>query len=313
MSKQIINRELEKLTPSTLIELFELDTESIDGNRLPANQRILRFHNFVSEAYLPIYFGGVKYNPVPIQFKNNEIKGDGTSLPRPRMNIGNADGIVSYYMSQADALIGARILRKRTFARFLNGDTWGLASNVNPFGTPDSEAVLSDDIFYIDKVIMENKQAVEFELASILELNKVKIPRRRMFANSCGFEYRNSTGCDYTGAPVADSADKKFGDVAGYNLTLNDRGEWDSASTYNAGDYVYIESNYLKEDGTGNKRFYYVALTNSISGPGDRPAISNKWKLDMCSRKINGCLCRFTRDNLPFGAFPGLVRVEFES
>jgi len=310
--KESINKEIHKLTPSTMIELFELDTGSIDGNRLPESQKIIRFHNYVSEAYLPIYFGGVKYSPIPVQFKNNELKGDGTSLPRPRMNIGNADGLVSYYMAQADGLIGASLLRKRTFARFLNGDTWGLSSNQNPFGTPDSEAVLSDDIFFIDKVIMENKQVVEFELASALELNKVKIPRRRMFANSCGHEYRNSTGCDYTGSPVADVADKKFGDPAGYNLTLNDAGQWNSSSTYNAGDYVYIESNFLKEDGTGKKRFYYVALTNGITGTGDRPAISDKWKLDMCSRKINGCLCRFTQDNLPFGAFPGLIRVEFE-
>jgi len=311
MSKQIINKELEKLTPSTLIELFELDTTEIDGNRLPENQQIIRFHNFVSESFFPVYFADTKYIAVPIMFKNNELKGDGTTLPRPRLNIGNADGIVSYFMSQTDGLIGAKLTRRRTFARFLNGTTWGLASNVNPIGSPDAEAALSEDIFFVEKIIMENKQVVEFELASSLELHKVKIPRRRMFANNCVFEYRNSTGCDYTGAPVADYGDKKF-DSTGYNLTLTDRGLWDSSASYDAGDYIYIESSFLKEDGSGAKRFYYVCLENGVTGAENRPAISNKWKLDMCSRKINGCLCRFTKDNLPFGGFPALIRVELE-
>ncbi len=312
MSKQVVNKELSKLAPSTQIELFELDTTGIDGNRLPSNQQLIRFHNFVSEGYYPIYFGSVKYSPIPVLFKNNETKGDGTSLPRPHLNVGNADGMVSYFMSQADGLIGAKLTRRRTFARFLSGETWGLASNINPLGTPDSEAVLSDDIFYIDKIVAENKQIVEFELASILELNKVKIPRRRMFATNCGFEYRNSSGCDYQGIPVADAADKKFG-AGGYGLTLNDRGIWSSSSSYDSGDYVYIESPFFNEDNTQRKRFYYVCMVDGTIGPETRPAISDNWKLEMCSRKINGCLCRFTANNLPFGGFPALIRVGFES
>lgn len=311
MSKQVVNKELAKLTPSTLIELFELDTTGIDGNKLPSGQQVIRFHNFVSEGYYPIYFASTKYVPIPVQFKNNETKGDGTSLPRPRLNIGNADGLVSYYMSQADGLIGAQLRRRRTFARFLSGQTWGLSAGANPFGTPDSEAYVSDDIFFVDKIVSENKQTVEFELASILELNKVKLPRRRMFATNCGFEYRNSTGCDYTGAPCSDVADKKF--VADYGLTLTDRGIWSSSTTYNIGDYVYVESTFDKEDGSGKKRFYYVCFANGVVGPETRPVISSVWKSDMCSRKINGCLCRFTADNLPFGGFPALIRVGFEN
>ncbi len=312
MSKVIVNQELSKLAPTALIELFELDSTHIDGNRLPAGQQILRFHNFVSEGYYPVYFGSVRYNPIPVQYKNSEVKGDGTSLPRPHLNIGNADGLVSYYMSQADGLIGARLLRKRTFARFLSGETWNMTSNINPYGTPDADAVLSDDVFYIDKIIAENKQIVEFELASVLELNKVKIPRRRMFATNCGHEYRNSTGCDYTGVPVADSSDRKFG-AGGYGFTLQDRGLWSASNTYDQGDYVYLESSVLKEDGSAPKKFYYVCLENTTSGAATRPAISDRWKLEMCSRKINGCLCRFTADNLPFGGFPALIRVGFDN
>jgi lambda family phage minor tail protein L len=311
MSKAVVNKELFKLTPSTIIELFELDTTGIDGNRLPASQQVIKFHNCVSEGYYPIYFGSVKYMPIPVTFKNNETKGDGTALPRPRLNIGNADGMVSYYMSQADGLVGARLLRKRTYARFLSGETWGLAAGNNPFGTPDSNAVLADDIFFIDKVVAETKQVVEFELASILELNKVKLPKRRMWAVNCGFEYRNSTGCDYTGAPVADVADKKF--VDGYGYTLVDQGAWSASATYNTGDYVYLESTQDKEDGSGKKRFYFVCKVDGTSGLVHRPIDSANWVMDMCSRKINGCLCRFTSDNLPFGGFPALIRVGFET
>ena len=311
MSKIEINKELYKLSPSTLIELFELDTTEIDGNKLPESQQIIRFHNYVSEGYFPVYFNGVKYPPIPIQFKSNEVKGDGTTLPRPRLNVGNADGLVSYYLSQTDGMIGAKLTRKRTFSRFLDGDTWGLPSNQNPFGTPNGEAALFDDVFYVDKLITENKQIVELELASILELHKVKLPRRKMTANNCSNEYRNSTGCDYTGVPQADEGNKTFG-PDGYNVTLNDRGLWDIAATYNIGDYVYIESFVKKEDDSGYKRFYYVCMKNGTSGAATRPVISNSWVKDACSRKIGGCLCRFSPDNLPFGGFPALIRVEFE-
>lgn len=309
MSKSIVNKELFKLSPSTIIELFELDTTNIDGNTLPSSQKIIRFHNYVSEGYFPIYFNSVKYVPIPVQFKNNETKGDGTALPRPRLNLGNADGMVSYYISMADCLIGAKLLRRRTYARFLSGETWGLSANQNPFGTPDSEAYLADDVFFVDKVISENKQFVEFELASILELNKVKLPRRRMWAINCGFEYRNSTGCEYTGAPMADAADKKF--TTGYELTLSDKGLWNASATYNKGDYVYIESSFTKEDGSGKKKYYFVCVVDGTTGQDTRPIDSLNWVLDACSHKINGCLCRFQSTNLPFGGFPALIRVGF--
>ena len=312
MAKQAINQELSKLSASTPIELFELDTREIDGNNLPEDQQVLRFHNFVSETYMSIYFGSVKYAPLPIAFKNNELKGDGSSLPRPRLAVGNADGAVSYYIRLAQGLIGAKLTRKRTFARFLSGETWGLSAGQNPFGTPDSEASLASDIYYIDKIISEGKDVVEFELSSILELNKIKLPRRRMFANNCSFEYRNSTGCDYTGEPAADASDKKFTSASGYNFTLTNRGEWDPSETYNQGDYVYVVSPFLKEDGSDYKKFYFVALQNGVTGADERPQSSSKWKMDMCSRKINGCLCRFAEISLPFGGFPALVRVEIE-
>lgn len=311
MSKQVINKELSKLTPSTLVELFELDSTSIDDNKLPVGQQVIRFHNFVSEGYYPIYFNSVKYVPIPVLFKSNEIKGDGTTLPRPRLNIGNADSMVSYYMSQADGLVGAQLTRRRTFARFLSGETWGMSAGANPFGTPDGEAYLSDDIFYIDKVIAENKQTVEFELASILELNKTKLPKRRMFAVNCPNDFRNGIGCDYQGAPKADAADKKF--VEDYGFTLVDQGEWNPATTYNQGDFVFITSNFNKEDDSGKKQFFYVCKNNGVTGANNRPVISDSWISDTCSHKINGCLCRFTPDNLPFGGFPALIRVGFDS
>ena len=309
MSKNTVNKELFKLSPSTIIELFELDTTNIDGNRLPSPQKIIRFHNYVSEGYFPIFFDSVKYIPIPVQFKNNETKGDGTALPRPRLNIGNADGMVSYYISMSDSLIGAKLLRRRTYARFLSGETWGLSASQNPFGTPDGEAYLADDVFLVDKIISENKQSVEFELACILELNDLKLPRRRMWAINCGFEYRNSTGCDYTGVPSADATDKKF--TSGYNLTLSDKGIWNAESMYNKGDYVYMESSFYKEDDSGKKRYYFVCNADGTTGLGTRPIDSPNWILDVCSRKINGCLCRNPSSNLPFGGFPALIRVGF--
>lgn len=317
MAKKDINLELSKLTPSTLVELFTLDTTPVDGNRLPVSQQLLHFHNFVEDgSYNSVFFGNplIEYKPIPIKYEDFEIKGDGTTLPRPRVTIGNPNGIVSYYIRQAQKLNAATFSRVRTFAKFLHEDTWGLPTN--PLGVHDPDAKLADDKFQVERIVQENKDNVVIELSTALETFGINIPRRRMYALSCPFEYRNSTGCNFgNAAPVADSANRKFTDF--YGLTLSDAGKWNDTTTYNPGDYVYIEAASLKENGQEKKRFYYVNIV-SASGVNDKPsAISNKWVLDGCSQKINGCLLRFgdTMDSngIPFGGYPALSRVEAEA
>ena len=47
----------------------------------------------------------------------------------------------------------------------------------NPFGTPSTDR-LQDRIYYIDRKAVENRQIVQFELVSVLDMQNKKIPAR---------------------------------------------------------------------------------------------------------------------------------------
>ena len=153
-----------------------------------------------------IYWQGVEYLPFPIQSSGFETKGDG-SLPRPKLAISNQDFFVSNLIRRYNNLVGAKIVRKRTFVKFL--DNVNFSESKNPYGSADSTAGLEDQVFFILRRSAETRTIVEFELASPLELDNVTFPKRSVMARYCGFHYRGN-GCRYAGPPIADENDSRI-------------------------------------------------------------------------------------------------------
>ena len=50
---------------------------------------------------------------------------------------------------------------------------------VNPFGTPDPTAEFPQEIYTIDRKASENREVVVFELASVLDLAGIRVPKRQ--------------------------------------------------------------------------------------------------------------------------------------
>lgn len=324
MAKTNIVKQTYSLKPSSQIELFELDTSNLAGNTLPLGQQKLYFHNSKQNNLdNTIHFGDplISYMAIPILMKNNEIKADSTSLPRPRLSIGNENSLVSYYIRASKGLVGAKLTRTRTFAEYLHEDTWG---GTHPFGSHDPDAVLVSDVYYIEKIVDENKLICEFELASILELNGVQLPRQRMYANSCRFKYRNSSGCGYNNIgghkldvnayPVATKGNVRF--VEDLGMSLNPRGNWTAGATYNRGDFVKVESSIKTEDGVSHEyEFYYFVAkqTHAATEKTYPPIDKDNWYEEACSKTVQGCALRFQPGYLRIGAFSGLTRTEFDT
>jgi len=299
MSKTVTNLEATKFNPSALLSLYELDASSLGGP-------ILYFHDGSSNNYKNITFDGVEYTAFPIFMEGFEYDGKG-SLPRPKLRAANINGFVSYYILNGNNLIGAKLSRKRVFARFIDGVNFD--NGINPYGLADPEAAYPDDIFFVNRKITENKDYIEFELATPLEIDNVKLPSRMVFARICGFKYRDSS-CGYTGLPVADKNNKPMTGAGGYGFTLVDRGEYNESFVYSFGDFVYLESN-LKE--TLGERIFYVANQNGITGIENSPIKSpGKWVADFCSKNIGGCKKRYPSPQvLKFGGFPGVARGDY--
>ena len=75
-------------------------------------------------------------------------------------------------------LQGAKVVRIRTLAQFLDAENF--QSNKNPYGTPDSTAELPQEIYFVNRKTLENRNIVQFELTSALDLQSVRAPKRQV-------------------------------------------------------------------------------------------------------------------------------------
>jgi lambda family phage minor tail protein L len=181
-----ITSEIQKLAPSSVIELFELDMSLF-------NEGVVRFHAGTNELLQQVVWQGNVYEPYPIIVEGFEFNGNGQS-PRPKLRVANVKGTITALILSYQDLIGAQVTRKRTLAKYL--DAVNFASGSNP--TADPTAQFADDVFFIDRKSKETRDVVEFELAASFDLEGVSLPRRQIVQNVCPWTYRG-TECGYTG------------------------------------------------------------------------------------------------------------------
>jgi lambda family phage minor tail protein L len=205
-----ITSEIQKLAPSAIIELFQLDATSFGGD-------VYYFHAGTNGLTQNITWQGQEYVAYPIQIEGFEFTAGG-QIPRPKMRVSNVTGIITALVLAYDDLLGAKIIRKRTMSKYL--DAVNFTGGVNPDADPDAE--FSDDIYFIEHKVNENKYMVEFELSASFDVQGVKLPRRQIIQNICPWKYRGAE-CGYTGTNYFDSNDVAVGssslDVCGKRLS----------------------------------------------------------------------------------------------
>ena len=183
--------ELNKINPSSIIELFEL--ELTVGLHIPAGNpnnldTVFRFHAGANlNNFGQIKFNNNLYQRVAVQIEGFEDTGKGT-IPRPTLTFSNLGGITKdgTVMTMSDFLaivnlttpgndlLDAKVTRLMPLASALDNDNF---VGDNPFGTPSTDR-LQDRIYYIDRKAVENRQVVQFELVSVLDMQNKKIPAR---------------------------------------------------------------------------------------------------------------------------------------
>ena len=187
--------ELNKINPSHIIELFELEltvgTHIATGNPLGL-PTTYRFHAGANlNSFGEIIFQSNSYQRVAVQTQGFERKSTGV-LPRPLITFSNLGGInrnpsTSDLVTMSDFLafvnkvtphndlIGAKLTRKMPLASAL--DNSNFSSGSNPFGTPSADR-LRDEIYVIDRKAIENRTIVQFELTAANDLENKQIPQR---------------------------------------------------------------------------------------------------------------------------------------
>ena len=187
--------ELNKINPSHIIELFELEL-TVGKHIATGNPQGLpttyRFHAGANlNSFGEVIFQSQTYQRVAVQTQGFEKKSTGV-LTRPVITFSNLGGIVqnpstNTVITMSDFLaivnkvtphndlIDAKLTRKMPLASAL--DNANFSSGTNPFGTPSADR-LRDEIFVIDRKAIENRQVVQFELTAAHDLENRLIPQR---------------------------------------------------------------------------------------------------------------------------------------
>jgi len=196
--------DLSVLAPSAIIELFEIRLDS----SLHGSSNITRWHNGCNAALTGgIVWDGNTYNSLAIKAEGFEQTSSG-SLPRPNLTVANTDGLITALLLNVNAvtahndLTGAEVRRIRTLKKFLDGES-----------TADPNCQWPIEIWYIDRKDTENRDIVQFELASKFDLAGQFIPKRQLIANVCQWEYRSSE-CSYTGSNYWNADDDPTGSLS---------------------------------------------------------------------------------------------------
>jgi lambda family phage minor tail protein L len=310
---------LNDLSPTALITLFEIDLEQIAlgrGVSLPENQKVFRFHNHVKLLDTSIFWRGNEYVAAPIMANGFEMTSKGT-LPTPKLGIiATEEGsqylaLLKQKMVEFDDLIGAKVTRIRTFVEDL--DAVNFIGTDKTYPNANQNAELPRDIYYVERKANESKSAVELELASVIDIEGIKLPGRVVYANRCVATYR-CEGCIYeysdrynelihgegatlpsSAPPIANDKDELITDILG-NSSISSPEEYDSTHYYVIGSCVYI-----KKD---NIPYYFVA---KIDDPPSGPPNLSYWIADQCSKSVKGCRLRWKNIGnryLPFVGFP---------
>lgn len=198
---QSIVTEIHKLEPSAIIELLEVDLTSLGG-------AVLRFHAGTNQLQQNVVWQGQTYTAFPAKASGFEFNGQGQA-PRPRLMVSNVLGSITALVLQYDDIVGAKVTRKRTLAKYL--DAVNFSGGVNP--TADPSAEFPDDVYYIDRKVTETNDLIEFELAPAMDLTGVMLPRRQVVQNICPWRYRSSE-CGYAGTNYFDANDQPVGSAA---------------------------------------------------------------------------------------------------
>ncbi|HAM8737748.1 TPA: phage minor tail protein L [Escherichia coli] len=187
-----------KSEQSPRVVLWEIDLTVQGGERY-------FFCNELNEKGEPVTWQGRKYEAYPIDGSGFEMNGKGSSA-RPSLTVSNLFGLVTGMAEDLQSLVGATVVRRRVYARFLDAVNFVAG---NPEADPEQEL---SDRWVVEQMSQLTAMTASFVLATPTETDGAQFPGRIMLANTCMWTYR-SDECGYTGGAVADEFDKPTTDI----------------------------------------------------------------------------------------------------
>lgn len=186
-----IEQDVSQTWHDAIVELFEIDLEPITGS---ASDKYYFTANLMPDN-TKISWKGQVYEPLPIDASGFERTTKG-QIPTPELTVANVLGTLASVVNTLDDLVGAKVTRRRTLLKYLDGGS-----------SPDPSQEFPDDVFYIERKVAENSITITWQLASKIDLEGLQLPKRIITQNYCLWKYRGAE-CGYTGPAVANEYDQ---------------------------------------------------------------------------------------------------------
>jgi lambda family phage minor tail protein L len=201
------------------------------------------------------------------------------------------------------------------------------------------EVELTPDIYYIDRKVQEDSQNVVYELASLLDIEGIKLPGRLLLSKNCPFTYRGE-GCLYErkdrlnkvhsgvyadvdhivqamGGPgnervvtfnISDSQ-KALGLKSAPPVATQEDASffqytgttWIDRGHWSQNVSSYITGNYIHIEKNYIK-YYFVCKQNHEPNLLNAPPNTKYWGSDSCSKTLHGCRLRW-KENFNFSKY----------
>ncbi len=183
---------------SASVVLWEIDLTEVGGDRY-------FFCNEQNEKGESVTWQSRQYQAYPIQGSGFEMNGKGASA-RPTLKVSNLHGMVTGMAEDLQSLVGATVVRRRVYARFLDAVNFVAG---NPEADPEQEL---SDRWVVEQMSQLTAMTASFVLATPTETDGALFPGRIMLANTCMWDYRGDE-CGYNGPAVADEFDNPTTDI----------------------------------------------------------------------------------------------------
>ncbi|UOA08321.1 phage minor tail protein L [Methylobacter sp. S3L5C] len=201
-----INADSHKLTPTAKIDLYSVDLNSIGVGE------VHYFYAGTSTMSAPVVYLGDTYTPWLVKVSGIDKRGGGSS-PRPTIEVGNANRLITDLCATYQDMVGATVRRRRTLAKYLLANT----------------ADFIDELYLIERRAEETNESVKFELASPMDFLNKQLPGVLALATGCNHRYRHTdsgSGCSWAGtnsakwfSAVGDPVLTNTADVCGKRLS----------------------------------------------------------------------------------------------
>ena len=188
-----LETDVQKGWHSAIVEMYDIDLTALTNDP----EDIFYFTNQLKPDETKIQWKGKTYEPLPLISSGYETNTTG-QIAQPVLTVANVFNTFTDVIKNLDDLVGGKVTRRRTFAKYLDGE-------------PEADTLqeFPIDVYYIERKTDETILSITWQLNSVMDLEGLQLPRRVITQNHCLWRYRSSE-CGYTGAPIFDANDEKI-------------------------------------------------------------------------------------------------------